>query len=447
MNEVEARIAEWRSAVARSRALSNPDVDELEAHLRDQMADLAAAGLDDDEAFLIAVKRLGRADRITAEFAREHGDRLWRHLLLPGAGDGPDGAPAGRRSLVTALGFAVLAAIVVQVARLVADVPDRPAPWFWRNLGLMVLPVLIGYFAVLRRIRPQQVLALLAPMVVLGVVTNLYPYPKGSDTAELVAMHLPVALWFVVGVAYLAGDARSPGRRMDAVRFTGEWLVYYALIALGGGVLMGLTIAVLTPIAPHADQEVLAWVAFSGAAGAAVVAAWLVEAKKGVIENLAPVLAAIFTPLFAAMLLVAVAGYLVAGVAGDFDRDLVTVFDVLLLVVLGLLLYGLSAREPRRPVGTMDVIRLIAVLAAVLLDALVLGSMLIRVGHLGATANRVAALGLNVLLMVDLLVTGYLALRRWRDHPDRVQRWQMALLPVFGVWAAVVVLALPPAFA
>ena len=447
MSEVDRRIAEWRSAVERGRAVSASDLDELEAHLRDQMTDLVAAGLDDDEAFLIAVKRLGRIDRITAEFAREHGDRLWRQLVLPGVDGVPDGSPGGRRSLATALAFAVLAAIVVQVARLVGDVPDRPAPWFWRNLGLMVLPVLAGYFAVRHRIRPRRALGLLAPIVVLGVAANLYTYPDGAGTAVLVAIHLPVALWFVVCVGYLAGDARSPLRRMDAVRFTGEWLVYFALIALGGGVLMGLTVAVLTPIAPHADEQVVAWVAFSGAAGAVVVAAWLVEVKKSVIENLAPVLAAVFTPLFAAMLLVAVAGYLVAGVGGDFDRDLVTVFDVLLLVVLGLLLYGLSARDAGRPVGTMDVVRLVAVLAAALLDALVLGSMLTRVGQLGPTANRVAALGLNVLLMVDLLVTGYLALRRWRDHPDRVQRWQMALLPAFGGWAAVVVLALPPAFA
>jgi hypothetical protein len=63
--EVEARIAQWRAALAGSRALSPADVDELEEHLRDQIADLGAAGLDDDEAFLIAVKRLGRVDRMT----------------------------------------------------------------------------------------------------------------------------------------------------------------------------------------------------------------------------------------------------------------------------------------------------------------------------------------------------------------------------------------------
>lgn len=447
--EIEARIAEWRSSVGRSRAVSSADVEELEAHLRDQVADLTAAGLDHDEAFLIAVNRLGRVDRITAEFAREHGDRLWKQLVLVGGEpeDGSGSGSPGGRSLGRALAFAVLAAIAVQVARLAADVPDRVTPWFWRDCGLLVLPVLACYFALRRGIRPRAALLLLAPVVVLGVTGNLYPYREPSTTGQLVAIHLPVALWFVACAAYLAGDARSSSRRMDAVRFTGEWLVYYVLVALGGGVLLGLSVAVLTPIVPSAVDDVVVWVAFSGAAGAVVVAAWLVEAKKGVIENIAPVLAAIFTPLFAVMLVVSAAAYLVVGIGQDFDRDLLTVFDALLLVVLGLVLYGLSARDPLRPAGWMDVIRLIAVLAAVLLDALVLGSMLIRIGQLGLTANRCAALGLNVLLMINLVTTACLSVRRWSGHPDRVRRWQTAFLPVFGGWAAVVVVVFPPAFA
>ncbi|MEJ5169818.1 MAG: Crp/Fnr family transcriptional regulator, partial [Fimbriimonadales bacterium] len=37
-----------------------------------------------------------------------------------------------------------------------------------------------------------------------------------------------VLLWLVVGVAYTGGDWRSSARRMDFLRFTGEWAIYYA---------------------------------------------------------------------------------------------------------------------------------------------------------------------------------------------------------------------------
>jgi hypothetical protein len=226
---------------------------------------------------------------------------------------------------------------------------------------------------------------------------------------------------------------------MDFIRFSGEWLIYYTLIAIGGAVLLVLTGFVLTPIAPDVVDEVIAWVLPAGAAGAAVVAAWLVEAKKSIVENLAPVLTAVFTPLFAVMLAIAVVVYFAAGVGREFDRDLLVVFDVLLLVVVGLVVYWISARRPGR---VMDAVRLVAVIAAIVLDILVLVSMFMRIGEFGFTPNRVAALGLNLLLLVNLLGSAWLMLRR-----GGVERWQVSYVPALAAWAVAMVLVLPPAFA
>ena len=79
--------------------------------------------------------------------------------------------------------------------------------------------------------------------MVAAVVINVYPYDEDAATEVLAAAHLPVVLWFVVAYPYMGGIVRSHERRMDFVRFTGEWFIYYVLIALGGGVLMGLTAA------------------------------------------------------------------------------------------------------------------------------------------------------------------------------------------------------------
>ncbi len=90
-----------------------------------------------------------------------------------------------------------------------------------------------------------------------------------------------------------------------------------------------------------------------------------------------------------------------------FDRDLITVFDVLLIVVLGLVLYALSARDPSKQAGVLDVLRLVAIAAALLLDAIVLSSMLARIAEYGLTPNRVVAIGLNLILIVNLAVTAW----------------------------------------
>ena len=62
---LEERIREWRSYISRRKAVKPIDVEELEDQLRTQVEALREAGLDDDEAFLVAVKRLGDLDSIS----------------------------------------------------------------------------------------------------------------------------------------------------------------------------------------------------------------------------------------------------------------------------------------------------------------------------------------------------------------------------------------------
>ena len=445
MDGVETQIAEWRSYVAKAPAVDGRDIDELEAHLRDQIAELDAAGLTSDEAFLVAVKRMGDLDTLSREFAREHSGRLWKQLVLS-----DDDEPARSSSgWLEALVFALAAAVAIQVARLAAQFPDEEPEWLLRNISLFVLPFLAGYFARRRELDIRGWVFTAAAFVILAVVVNLYPYDADSDTELLVALHLPVVLWFAIAYPYMTGTIRSHERRMDFVRFTGEWVIYYALIALGGGVLLGLTALILEPIGPDVAERVVEWVLPSGAAGAVIVAAWLVESKQQVVENMAPVLTMLFTPLFAVMLTVAAATYAVFGVAGAFDRELLGVFDALLVVVLGLVLYAMSAREPSRPAGLMDKVQLIAVASALVLDVMVLGAMVARIGDLGFTPNRAATLGLNLVLLVNLAGTAWLSVRflKGRITFHRLERWQTSYLPIFALWAVTVIVVLPPLFA
>ncbi|HEV2070023.1 MAG TPA: permease prefix domain 1-containing protein, partial [Acidimicrobiales bacterium] len=256
MEALESQIAEWRGFVAQRPAVDDRDVEELEAHLREQIADLDAAGLAADEAFLVAVKRMGGLDSLSREFAREHSGRLWKQLVLSGGGE----QEQSDSRWPEALAFALAAALTVQFARLASGFPGEESLWLLRNASLLVVPFLAGYFARRRRLPLRQCLLTAAPFVVAAVVVNLYPYREGASTELLVAAHLPVALWFVVAYPYMGGVVRSHERRMDFVRFTGECFIYYALIALGGGVLMGLTALILEPTGPGNGERVIEWV-------------------------------------------------------------------------------------------------------------------------------------------------------------------------------------------
>jgi hypothetical protein len=445
---LEAQIGQWRGYVQRHRVISPGDVDELESHLRDQVADLEQAGLSGDEAFLVAVKRLGSLDEVSREFAREHSERLWKQLVL--TPELPEASATGsRRELVVVLALAVAAAVAIKAPALAGYDFAEDAGWYARNLALLVLPFLAGYFAWKRRVGWASSLRLLAPPFLLGaLVANAYPYADGGSTEVLVAVHLPILAWFVVGLAYVGGDWRSHPRRMDFIRFTGEWVVYYTLLALGGAVLVGLTLAGFEAIGLEISWFFAEWVLPCGAVGAVVVAAWLVEAKQSVVENIAPVLTRVFTPLTTLMLLAFLVALLATGTVVEVDRDLLILVDLILVLVLGLLLYAISARDRQAPPDLFDRLQLLLVLSALMVDVLMLVAMLIRITEFGASPNKTAALGLNLILLANLAWSARLGvgfLRRLRPF-SALERWQTAYLPLFAAWAAVVVVVFPPAF-
>jgi hypothetical protein len=179
-----------------------------------------------------------------------------------------------------------------------------------------------------------------------------------------------------------------------------------------------------------------------------VVASWLVEAKQSVIENMAPVLTRLFTPLFAAVLVAFLATLLWTGRGVDIERNVLIAFDLLLVVVLGLLLYSVSARDPLSPPGVFDVLQVVLLVSALLADAVALWAIAARISEFGFSPNRVAALGENVILLLNLAWSTvlYVSFLRGRGSFSRLERWQTDYLPVYAVWAAIVVIVFPPVF-
>ena len=283
--------------------------------------------------------------------------------------------------------------------------------------------------------------------VAASVVVNVYPFGPDGATEILAVLHLPIALWLAVGIAYAGSRWNQTSGRMDFIRFTGELFIYYTLIALGGGVLTGFTALIFQAIGIDIEPFIEFWLP-CGVVGAVLVASWLVEAKQSVIENMAPVLTRLFTPLFAVMLLVFLGTLLWTGRGVDVERDALIAFDLLLIVVLGLLLYSVSARDPLSPPDAFDLLQIVLVVSALLADAFALWAIAARITEFGFSANRVAALGVNVILLVNLVWSAALYIRflRGRGSFTAIERWQTDYLPIYAAWAVTVVTVFPPLF-
>jgi hypothetical protein len=453
---LEAQIALWRQFLRRRRGIHDNDVAELEDHLRSQVARLTDAGLAADEAFLVAVKRVGSLDSVAREFAREHSERLWKQLVEESAHEGGE-KRGGQTEAWVAFGLAAAAAVAIKIPELFGQHmdPDAELPRFYlRNGSLFVLPFLTLFFVWKRAIPSAITRWLVVPFVAAAVLVNVYPFgpgapgADGSDTLALTILHLPIALWLAVGVAYAGGKWFTGSGRMDFVRFSGELAIYYVLIAVGGAVLMAVTMMTFAAIGANAGRVVFPWLLPCGIVGAVIVASWLVEAKQSVVENMAPVLTRLFTPLFTVLLLAFLATMAWTGSPIDVKREVLIAFDLLLVLVVGLVLYSASARDPEAPPGLFDRLQWLLVVSALLVDALALAAIAARISEFGFTPNRVAALGENIILLANLTWTGWLYTRflTGRGSFAALDAWQTAYLPVYSAWAAVVVVLFPPLF-
>ena len=445
---LEEHIAHWRRYLHRRRAIHGPDVEELEGHLRDQVAALTDAGLAADEAFLIAVKRMGSLDALSREFASEHSERLWKQLVTaPDASD--QSANTARTEVLVVLGLAGAVALAVKVPALFGlRIDTGEEPFYVRNASLFVLPLLTVYFLWKRGAGVASGLWLAWPFAAGAVFANVFPFPKGSDTQVLTVLHLPIALWLVVGFAYLRGRWFADGGRMNFVRFSGELAIYYVLIALGGGVVSAFTFMMFSAIDMDPEWFVGGWLIPCGAAGAVIIGSWLVEAKQSVIENMAPVLTRLFTPLFTALLVMFLVTMAWTGSPINVEREVLIGFDLLLAVVVGLVLYAASARDPQAPPDFFDGLQVLLVVSALVVDGVALAAIAARISEFGFTPNRVAALGENLILLVNLTGSAWLYARflLHRGPFAVLERWQVTFLPVYSVWAAFVVAVFPPAF-
>lgn len=455
--DLEREIAAWKAAIRSESHLPEEDLQELEDHLRDELEALrGGAGFTDDEALLIAMRRMGDGRKLARELARVDADKVWMQFFdrdreqdreqdRSRAGRAP--ALSGEAGRVVA---AALAAAALGKVPLLFGITMRGSgiEVYARNLSLFVVPVLMGVYYFRNRFSGGVAAALAVAVLASGLAVNLYPFAAGSATSVLVALHLPLFLWLVFGIAYAGDDWHTVRAPLDFIRFSGELFIYAVPILCGSGVLVGLVVfffsSIGVPIADFAQE----YLGLSLLLATPVIAAYLVEKKRSLIENLAPALARIFIPLFLVMM-VAFIGAVAFGRLGLVgNRDILIASDLLLVLVVGMVLYDLSARTEPERFSWSHGINLALIVAALIIDCFALYGVAVRLGAWGFSPNKTAALGENLLLLVNLLglAVAYVRFAAGRSDLAGVLKWQVRYLPVYLVWMVFVVFGLPVLF-
>jgi hypothetical protein len=80
--DLNAAIENWRCELVAQPQLTADDRRELEKHLADSMAELRQRGLNDEESFWLARRRIGQPQQLAEEFEKADPAKVWRERLF-----------------------------------------------------------------------------------------------------------------------------------------------------------------------------------------------------------------------------------------------------------------------------------------------------------------------------------------------------------------------------
>jgi hypothetical protein len=406
MFDLDFNIRSYSDYLRAHGSFSDNDILEMESHLHDEIDELTQHGLSEEEAFLIGVKRLGNVNQISHEFQKVNAEGFWKQLLTD-SGD-PRERRKQRANILLVVALSLFAGTLLKIPELfgipyfIISSAISPTMFYFKNISLFLFPFVALFFMVNHTSDRKWKTAIISVFIFTGILVNLYPTFAPGDTFWLTAFHLPLLLWLVTGLAFLGKEWRSSRKRMDFIRFSGETFIYGVLISCGLGVFILFTQLLFSAIQVNLSWFIQEYLIVYGGSAVLMVAVYLVEAKKSVVENFTPILAKIFSPLFLLTMIAFLVGMIVLGKSPFLERDFLIGFDFMLVLVLALVLYVLSSRGVHDKANLFDYMNCALILAAIVIDIIALAAILFRLSAYGITPNKLAALGENLLLMINL---------------------------------------------
>ena len=320
--------------------------------------------------------------------------------------------------------------------------------FYLRNLSSIILGTLAIYFLSWRAWAVKRCLIIFCLGASVIFYINLLPHIEQSQTILLASLHIPIFFWSLLGLAFTGNRWRTSTRRWEFLRYNGEMVIYSSLLYLGGMVLTILTIMLFELIQIHIERLYFDTIGVYGGVAIPLVATFIIEQIANRHFRIAPILSKIFTPLF----LITITIYLVTIVLAQenpyIDRDCLMVFNILLVVVLGLTVFSISERQQGAERLISDYLTYLLIALTLLLDLIVLSAIVFRLSSYGFTPNRLAVLGANLCIFGHLAGIVYYYGRFMRKKEDFRQLivWITNYIPVYTVWSIVVIFGFPAFF-
>lgn len=345
--------------------------------------------------------------------------------------------------------FVLLAALVTGLLARIPEVTGMNADYFFmRNIGLVGSPMLMAYFLWKQETALRQILVPLVAVVLSAVYINFLPNHPTSSSILLACIHLPVFLWTLLGYSFAGGNWKSHSQRINFLRFNGDFAVMSALLVLAGALFTGITIGLFELIGLHIQEFYAKHIVIWGISAIPILSTYLVLNNPQLVNKISPLIARIFTPLVFITLLVFLIAIIYTGKNVYNDRNFLLLFNGLLIAVMAIILFSVTeiTKNTENKLNLLIVFGLS--LLSLILNGIALSAIAFRLSEFGITPNRIAVLGANLLIFINLLFVAYQLFRilKGKAHVQQLENSIVVLLPVYGIWSIVVTFLFPLLF-
>ena len=347
--------------------------------------------------------------------------------------------------LVIVIVFALLAGLIASIPNITGIDNEK---FLFRNISFIVFPLLSAYFIWKQKLAFKQYLLPLLAFIVAAVYINLLPTNKESSSIMLAFIHMPIFLWTIFGYSFLGAHMKSSQSRIGFLRYNGDLVVMSGILLLSTILFSAITVNLFNLIGINIEifyfQNIMVW----GIAAIPIVATYLIQTNAQLINKVSPIIAKIFTPLVFINLFIYLSAMVYTKKYPYQDRNVLLLFNVLLMGVMALILFSI-AEAGKATKNKFSLIVLFGLSALTLIvNAIALSAIVYRINEFGFSANRIAVLGGNLLIFINLVLVSYkLFLTSFKNGTiEEIEESIAGYLPVYAIWTGLITFLVPLLF-
>jgi hypothetical protein len=315
---------------------------------------------------------------------------------------------------------------------------------FFIKDAVFAIPIPLAALFIIKKRPKNWIIGLSAILFALSFLyINVSPFSFSQyDTFILSLLHLPFFLWSIVGLAYVGDEIMVAAKRFEFIKWNGEASIYIILFYIATTILFGLTIMLGIIIGDNPISEMLftwfmqnLWIYLM--VGVVMVAFYYAQIRLDEKQRIFPIVAKLFCPLFSIVLFIFLVLMLAQGKDPYNDREFLLLVNIILLTVLTTTIFSISGRKEIESISLVDYFSIILIITTLVIDLIALSGIVFRLSSYGLTPNRIAVLGVNLLILGNLvgMLRKYHQVLSKKESVYQIEVWIGNYLPVYTVWS------------